>query len=275
MVYRRKGVDLAEMHYRLNPVSNKSKQDYAYALSGVAGLQAKTGQLGSAMESLQQALVLQTELVEEDTGNLKKRWNLLRKAASQAKYLELSGKLNESWSMSLALESRMRELLELDQDQDQDPNQDQDQRIDNTIDFGAFLRDFSYRAYRKREFSMASRLLTESIQILAAIAQQHPDNREGLYELALAYFFYWNQNNATLPDDAAAAWLTVFKDSSNLRSCSEMDIASRQALIAEEHDKARDLVSHLIDRGYHEPGFKRFCFEHGLCLAESKKQILQ
>ena len=267
MVYRRKGVDLAEIHYRLNPVSNKSKQDYAYALSGVAGVQVKTGQLGSAMESLQQALVLQTELVEEDSGNLKKRWSLFRKSASQAQYLELSGKLNESWSMSLALESRMRESLELDQDQDH--------RIDNTIGYGAFLRDFSYRAYRKREFSMASRLLTESIQILVAIAQQHPDNREGLYELALAYFYYWNQNNATFPDDTAAAWLTVFRDSLNLRSCSEMDIASRQALIAEEHDKARDLVSHLIDRGYHEPGFKRFCFEHGLCLGESKKRILQ
>ena len=265
MVYRRKAVDLAEMHYRLNPVSNKSKQDYAYSLFGVSGVQLKTGQLGSAMESLQQALVLQTELVEEDTGNLKKRWNLLRKSASQAKYLELSGKLNESWSMSLALESSMRELLE----------RDQDLRIDNAIDYGAFLRDFAYRAYRKGEFSMADSLLTESIERLAAIAQQHPDNREGLYDLALAYFYYWQQNNATLPDDTAAAWLTVFKDTSNLRSCSEMDIASRQALITEEHDKARVLVSQLIERGYHEPEFKRFCFEHGLCLTESNKRILQ
>ena len=167
--------------------------------------------------------------------------------------------------MSLALESSMRELLE----------RDQDLRIGNAIEYGAFLRDFAYRAHRKKEFSMSDRLLTESIQRLAAIMQQHPDNREGLYELTFAYIYYWQQNNATLPDDTAAAWLTVFKDTANLRSCSEMDIASRQALIAEEHDKARDLVSHLLDRGYHEPGFKRFCFEHGLCLAESKKQVLQ
>ncbi len=265
MVYRRKAVDQAEMHYRLNPVSNKSKQDYAYSLLGISGVQRGTGQIGSAMESLQQALVLQTELVEEDIGNLKKRWNLLRKSAFQAKYLELSGKLNESWSMSLALEPSMSELLE----------RDQDLRIDNATFYGAFLRDFANRAYRKREFAMADRLLTESIERLATIAQQHPDNREALYELALAYFYYWQQNNATLPDDAAAAWLTVFKDTSNPRSCSEMDIASRQALIAEDHDKARGLVSHLIDRGYHEPEFKRYCFEHGLCLTQSNKRILQ
>ena len=115
---------------------------------------------------------------------------------------------------------------------------------------------------------MAERLLTESIQRLAGIARQHPDNREGLYELSLAYFYYWQQNNATLPDDTAEAWLTVFRDGSNLRGCSEIDIASRQALIAQEHDKARDLVAHLIGKGYHEPEFKRYCFEHGLCLTE-------
>ena len=42
MVYRRKAVDQAEMHYRLNPVSNKSKQDYAYSLLGISGVQRGT-----------------------------------------------------------------------------------------------------------------------------------------------------------------------------------------------------------------------------------------
>jgi hypothetical protein len=55
----------------------------------------------------------------------------------------------------------MKELLE----------RDQDLRIDNAIVYGAFLRDLANRAYRKREFSMADRLLTESIQRLAAIAR--------------------------------------------------------------------------------------------------------
>ena len=258
IVFRRKAVDQAAAHYRLNPVSNKSKQDYAYSLFGVSTVQLKAGQLGSAMESLQRALVLQTELVEEDTGNLKKRWNLLRQSASQAKNLDLSGKLDESWSMSLALESSMREILE----------QDRDPRIDNVILYAAFLRDFAGRAHRKGEFSMADRLLTESIQRLAGIARQYLDNKKGLYELAMAYFYYWQQNNAKLPDDTAEAWLTVFMDGSNLRGCSEIDIASRQALISEENDKARGLVSRLIEKGYHEPEFKRFCFEHGLCLAK-------
>jgi hypothetical protein len=258
MVYRRKAVDLAATHYRLNPVSNKSKQDYAYSLFGLSNMQLMAGQLGSAMENLQRALVLQTELVDEDTGNLKKRWNLFRKSASQAKYLELSGNSNESWSMSLALESSMREILE----------QDRDPRIDNAILYAAFLRDFADRAHRKGEFSMADRMLTESIQRLAGIARQYLDNKKGLYELAMAYFYYWQQKNATLPDHDADAWLAAFMDVSNLRGCSEMDIASRQALIYEEHDKARDLVSLLIEKGYHEPEFKRYCFEHGLCLAE-------
>ena len=152
----------------------------------------------------------------------------------------------------------MRELLE----------QDQSPRIDNRIVYGAFLRDFAYRAHRRGEFLLADRWLRESIQRLKGIAETYPDNQKGLYELAMAYFHYWQQNNATLPDDTAAAWLTVFRETSNHRSCSELDIESRQALITQEHDKARNLVSHLIEKGYHEPEFKRYCFEHGLCLAE-------
>jgi len=255
-VHRHRAVELASAQYAINPVSNKLKQDYGYSLSGLSGVQLKTGQLGSATESLQRALVLQTELVEEDPGNLKKRWNLFRTSAVRAKYLELSGNVIDAWSMSLALESSMRELLE----------QDQDLRIDNDILYAVFLRDFAYRSFRKEEYSRADRLLKESIQRLQIVVQRHPDNKEGLYELVIAYFYYWKQSGGTLPDDTAAAWLRIFKDTSSLLSCSEMDIAARQALIDNELDQARDFVSQLIAKGYHEPEFKRYCFEAGLCM---------
>jgi len=260
IVQRKMGVDLAARHYRLNPVSNKLKQDYAYALFGTSRVQQRAGQLGPAIETLQLALELQSELVKEDPGNLKKRWNLLRKTAFQAKYLELSGHEDESWNMSLAIESSMKELAE----------QDQDLRIDNAIEYGMFLRDFAYRAYRKGERSFADRLIAESIRRLADIAQQHPDNKQGLHELALAYFYYWQQNHAAFPDDSAAAWLTIVKATSNLQSCDELDIGARQALMEEDRGLAQTYVTRLIERGYHEPAFQRFCFEHGLCLTEGQ-----
>ena len=258
LVHRHKAVELAASQFALDPVSNKAKQDYGYALAGLSGLQLKTGQLGSAMENLRRSVVLQTELVKDDPGNLKKHWILLGKSAVQAKYLELSGNENESWSMSLDLESSMRDLIE----------HDQDLRIDNAIIYAIFLRDFAYRAYRNGEYHMADGLLNESIHSLADIVQQHPENKESLYELVIAYFYYWQQHNATLPDEKAATWLKNFKDYSSLRSCSEIDIAARQALITGEHEQARDYVSQLTERGFHEPEFKRYCFDYGLCVKE-------
>ncbi len=51
------------------------------------------------------------------------------------------------------------------------------------------------------------------------------------------------------------------KETLNLKGCSDLNIASRQAVMAGAEDEARTYVSRLIERGYHEPEFKRFCFK--------------
>jgi len=175
-------------------------------------------------------------------------------------YLELLGHAEESWKTSLATEASMREMLE----------RDQDLRIDNAIAYGVFLRDFAYRAYRKGEVALADRLLAESIQYLADVALQHPDNKKSLYALALAYFYYWSQNNATLPNDSASAWLAMVQKTSSLQSCAELDIASRQAVMAGDRQQAQVYASRLLQRGYNEPQFKRFCSDYGICLEEGQ-----
>jgi hypothetical protein len=258
MVQRLKNVELAAKHHSLNPVNNSLKQDYANALSGLSRVQQKAGRLGLAMENLRQSLELQTELVEEDPNNLKKRWNLVRKSAYQAQLLELSGSDGESWDMGHAVEADIRELMK----------QDYNIRIDHAIAYGMFLRDFAYRAYRKGEPSLAARLLGECIIRLGEIAGEHPDNKKVLNELAMSYFYYWDHNDATLPDDSAREWLLSVKETLNLKGCSDLNIASRQAVMAGAEDEARTYVSRLIERGYHEPEFKRFCLKYGLCATQ-------
>ncbi len=258
LVHRLKNVELAYRDFSQNPINNKFKRVYAHALSGLSGVQQMAGKVGLAMENLQQSIDLQTELVKEDPNNLKKRWILLRKFVYQARYMEQSGADNASWDLSEAVDTGMKELLA----------QEQDLRIDNAIAYGMFLRDFANRAYRKGETALAVSLLDQSIEQLAGIAAVHPDNKSVFDELSLSYFHYWNQNGASLPDELVAAWLTDVKASSNLQSCSELNIASRQAVMAQKKDEAGTYVSKLIEKGYHEPEFKRFCFEFGLCIEQ-------
>jgi hypothetical protein len=257
-VHRLKTVELASRNFAQNPASNKFKQVYAHALSGLSGVQQKAGQGGLAMENMQLSLDLQTELVKEDLNNIKKHWLLLTKYADQAQFLQQSGSDDESWDLSHEIEAGMTKLLA----------KNHDLRIVDAIEYGKFLRDFAYRAYLRVETARAALLLERSIQQLAGIAGEHPDNKGVFNALSLSYFYYWEQNGARLPDESVAAWLTGVIASSNLQSCSELNVASRLAVIEEKKDEAGMYVSRLIRKGYHEPEFKKFCFEYGLCIEQ-------
>ena len=196
--------------------------------------------------------------MQEDISNLSKRWDLAIKSADQAQLLQASGDDIKSWSMSLDLEKEFRELIELDQDI----------RIDHAMYFGVFMRDFANRAYWNGDSILSTRLLEESIHQLIGIVVEHPDSKAVLNELAMSYYYYWKHNDETLPDQFATGWLTSAKEALSLQGCSDLDIASRLSVMDEEKDEARTHVSRLIESGYREPEFKRFCLEFGLCTTQ-------
>ena len=253
---RQKNVELAAKYYRSNPSSNWLKLDYAYALVGLAGVHKAAGRLEAAMVNIQQAVQLQSELVDEDPNNSFKRWNLVRSSVSRAWLLETAGRKDESWENSQAILSEIRELAE----------QDQDIRLDHEIVFGKFLRDLSTLAWARGEIPRADQLMQESIDRLTAIASKRTDSLSALNELVLTYFHYWDRHQPELPT-GSAAWLNRVSEVSNYSSCTELDIASRQAVMAGETEQARQHVSNLIERGYQETGFMRFCMKYRLCTA--------
>jgi hypothetical protein len=255
MENRLKNVELAARHQQLNTASNNLKMDFAYALSGLFRVQLMTGQLDLAEESNRQTLELNKELVEEDPNNLKKRWNLLRQIANQALLLELSGKSDQSWSLSLSIEKDMTILIA----------QEQTIRIDYGLAYSVFLRDFASRAYRKGERLVADRLLEESNKQLAEITSEHPDSKYALFSLAKSYFYYWEQNDFKLPNNQSSEWLSGAKKKLNLQGCSGLDTAARISILTAEKDEAQAFTSQLLAKGYREPEFIRFCSKYGLC----------
>jgi len=255
--HRLKNVELAEKYYRLNPGSNRLKQDYAYALAGLSRVHQKAGRIEPAMATLRQTLELQQELVDEDPSNLWKRWVLMEKSAFQAQVLDLAGMSGESWKLSQEILAAMKELEE----------QEQDVRIDHAMVFGMFLRDLAHRIYHRDDSSMADQLMGDSINRLRMIATENPNSLMVLNELALSYFYYWDHNQAKLPDASATDWLSRVREVLNGTGCIDLDIASRQAVMEGDIEQARQLVSRLIGQGYLEPYFMRFCLEHDLCTA--------
>jgi len=255
MEQRQKTVELAASHFRHNPANNRLKEGYARALAGLAWVQQWIGQLEQATHSIQQSLDLHEELVNEDPSNFKKRWELAVKTAIKAQLLQQSGDLVGSWNLSLAVDKDIRELEE----------QARDLQIRDAIAYGRFLGDFANRAYLQNDPELAANLLEESISRLAEIVSSNPDNKKAVNELALAYFFFWNQNDTILPTDEVIEWLRSVKDTANPVGCEDLDIAWRLAVMNDERNQARVYVTRLIDHGYAEPEFKRFCSEYELC----------
>ena len=251
MAQRQQNVELAARQVELNSASKRLKEDYANALSGLSWVQQQAGQIEQARDGMQKSLTLNSELVDEDPSNLSKRWNRLIKSAYLTQLQYLSGDEAKSWDNRLSLKAEISELMA----------QDQDIRIDHAVYSGVFLRDFAYRAYRQGEVNLANSLLLESIQKLSGIAGKHPDNKKVFSELTLAYFYYWDQNETTLP----ATWSVQGQETAHPVGCADLNVASRRSLMAGEVNQARTYVSKLIDKGYEEPEFRRFCLKYGLC----------
>jgi len=251
---RLKNVELAEKFFNLDPGSNRLKQDYAYALTGLSRVRQMSGRGEPAMESLVKALDLQRELVEVDPSNMKKRWALLRISSLQPQLLTWTGNHDEGQRLSRSVLAEMAKFAE----------QGHDIRIDNVIAHGRFLRDFAHREFHQAESATAEQHLLRAVELLAGVANEHPESKNATKHLFLSYFFYWDHNQARLPSASAETWLKNIHRALNQSDCDDLELAARLAVMESRLDDARSLASRLIEKGYKEPGFMEFCVEHGL-----------
>ena len=83
--------------------------------------------------------------------------------------------------------------------------------------------------------------------------------------LASALFQYWQLNRELPPAD----WLAQVEDYSlkepPVRGCTRAGIGARQAVMRGDLATAAYYVNYLLDKGFYEPGFVRFCQTYDLC----------
>jgi len=253
--HRLSNVELAARYLASDPGSNRYRQDYAHALSGLAHVYWRSGLLDLALQSLAQSLELQRELVDEDPSNLKKRWNLLRKAAHQAKYLAWAGQAEEGWGRGVALLTEMRDRARAHEDI----------RIDHAIAYGMLMRDVAHLAWHRGQDPLAASLMDESILYLSKVARNHPQSRQAMVELAYAYAYAWDHAGADFAHGSQAVRLDEIRAALNHSGCVDLDIAARLAVIEGEWPEARADVNRLLEHGYQEPDFREFCATYDLC----------
>jgi hypothetical protein len=81
----------------------------------------------------------------------------------------------------------------------------------------------------------------------------------------MARFLWWEQNGTDLLDvkPGLGDWLAQQEEAG--QSCKGADAAARNAMIENKKATAQERVDYLLERGYYEPGFMRFCKGFELC----------
>jgi tetratricopeptide (TPR) repeat protein len=252
---RRKNVALAEKYYMMDMGSNRLKQDYAYALTGLARVQQMMGQVGPALDSLVKSIQMHRELLRSDPNNVSRQWNLLRITEMQSQLLYLAGKADDAKQMSASVKLQMENMIE----------RNRGVGIDQSIAYNRLLRDLANRLYHEGEEARAESILEQSAVQLAGLAQAHPQNRLVLHEAALSWFYWWDHDPAGFTDNIEPSRLIQIRESLNDSACSDRDLAARIDVMQGRQERARSTVAALIGEGYRELEFMAFCAEHSLC----------
>jgi hypothetical protein len=106
--------------------------------------------------------------------------------------------------------------------------------------------------------------MSEAIDHLERLMAADNERAPYMNQILDARFLYWQQRGEDLFDTPAFSGIEVRFDTED-RSCNAQAGLIKQAILGEDLEKARELTTDLLSRGYYEPGFIRTCRQYGLC----------
>jgi len=252
---RQQAAELAEQYYLAKPAKNNLKRMHTFTLAGLANVQQMTGAVEPALVNLQRSVELLNQLHLEDRTRLQYRWNLLTKSGRAAHLMSLDGRLVEAWDWYLQLENQGRKLIK----------DDKEVTVRRTKEYAEFLIHFSETSFRNGEKQKAVSLLDEATQRLQTTLKANPEEHEAMAHLVLADFNRWFQTGHINATDGTTTLPMPGKGSVALKSCNEMNLYVRQALMSGDLDSAREYSSLLQANGYADPEFMQLCGEYDIC----------
>jgi hypothetical protein len=121
--------------------------------------------------------------------------------------------------------------------------------------------DINWQAGRHDD---AAALMTEAIDHLARLLANEADTAPFMNELLTARFQNWQQRGVDIFDDPAFSGIDV-QDEREDGSCLQQAGLVGQAILEGDLEKAQNLSSELLAKGYYEPGFIETCRQYNLC----------
>jgi hypothetical protein len=253
--FRRQGVELSRQLLEETPAEVSRKRLLAAALSGWAIVQWRMSLLEPAIDGFRESEKLFSEMTQSDPGNLRLLWATLYRRQWIALRLGAMGDVENSWKDSSKLAAELNAVFAAGMNAD----------FDAAVDLAAFRINYSMLAYRVGELDVAKAELRGAMDSLAALVQEKPKNRFGLYQLVRGAYQQWRQSGQ-LPNARANAAIEQFLTGrKSIESCDDASLAAQLAVMRGDKALASSYTSYLLGKGYFDPDYVAFCKAQQIC----------
>lgn len=293
--YMQSALEYNQIALVLDPDSEYYRSELGQSHAYLADAELSVCDLEGALQSRKEGLILESELLDNDSDNAEKQKNLALALTGYARVQALRGlndEARQSFEKSLALirisaqtgqDNRTEKLLAernslimwLDAMSDRideawassDELSDKWQRlyeaspgnVDTILDYTTYLLDRAWLANEKGDTVLAKKLLDQSMAMVLTEAEKMPDNRRIGNTLTLAAYRHWSITG----EQASAKALSILPDyrasKGRTRACTDASMAVRKTVMQGNPAQANDLVAYLLEKGFRESGFMRIC----------------
>ncbi len=254
MELRHRVLELSEFSTNADPGDNELRKQHAYALTGLARVQALTGEPATAVENLELAVSILESLFAADPSNFHYRQEALYRQIMLARLLAETGRPGLALATLEEIEAKFSAINGL-----------QEQGSEPEAEYANLLLGYADAELKLGELDDAKDHLQNVIDLQLKIPDTQDVDIFEIKRLVMARYLWWQIEGRNGLESLPMIHLAAQNTGSEFRSCVEADSAARMFVIEGQREHAAREVKYLKDKGYADPSFIRFCKKHGLC----------
>lgn len=237
------------------PANAARQQRFAYALAGLANVEAQVGLTDSALNHLRDSADVLNRLYRIDPINVELQWSRL----AHERYIALleaeSGRAEDALAVLDQIYEPTLEVVSSERDENH-------RRRQGWIEF---LLRYAEVAWLAKEGEMGDRLWDQAVRHVLAWAGEAGSAAPWYREIVLARFLKWHYTPGGQPGSADPLPQVRLEDGRRRMSCDDRSLVVLQALMDGDPATAGAQTADLLGKGYFEPGFIRICRHYDLC----------
>jgi tetratricopeptide (TPR) repeat protein len=246
---RKRGLELTDKASTANPANNAMKANLAFAITGLARIQRKTGDSEVGRQGYVRAISILEQLSKADPSNLQAFEDYTDRRVMLFSLLADTGQLELARiSMELlapVFETKPDEILQVAQ-------------IDYLISAANVELQSSNKEAANTLLKTAAEL--QKLRNDSGATELYDEQRSTLIE-----YLWWEANGSMMNEQILLALISEEDSENEFRGCREASSAAHIHVIKGQKERAQQEVDYLLSKGYADPAFLSFCSKHGLC----------